>query len=532
MDVLSNAFSAEYGWTSSTAVNIVTKSGTNVTHGEVLFLGRPGGLQPTTIAADNQCAPSVATCVPLASGGVPSSIIPPDIPDALAQGSVVARRRDRAEPDPLLRRGRLHAPGSDRGHHLAALAPSSTIVGHYRQFLFDGRVDHKLDERTSLMARVNVDRFSDDNPQDAVSGNVLPSAGRTFARRTWSGQVNATTVFSENLLNEARVVYQHGDPITAFDPVSPSTQFVRAGSVPFTSGESRYAHVDSNQWQFSDTLSWTRGRHFLRMGGSAARSTSGGDGTEFGSAFVMGQFTVDPTTTAPPDQLALANMTRYQQSFNLGAGTYQLTQWMLAAFIQDKYRVSDTLTLDLGLRYDRETFADSTKNFGPRVGFGWNPWGDVKTAIRGGYGIYYTELRANIDANFTLGGPTGVFTYSAAPGQAGFPTCLTCTPVVYDTSAGLGTLPPRNITIRPGMAAYYSQFFDVSKLPGYASATFNNPVSQVGSIGVERRLGPRASFSIDYVKQHWTGLDETIDLERPVPVRPHGPRRGPDRGRS
>ena len=49
MTVLSNAFSAEFGWTSSAAINIVTRGGTNETHGEGVFLGRPGGLQAKTL---------------------------------------------------------------------------------------------------------------------------------------------------------------------------------------------------------------------------------------------------------------------------------------------------------------------------------------------------------------------------------------------------------------------------------------------------------------------------------------------------
>lgn len=514
MDVLSSAFSAEFGWTSSAAVNIVTKSGTNLTRGDVLTLFRPGGLQPTTLGTDNQCPPSVPTCVAPASGGLATPIIPPDIPDALGQGSftlggaIVKNRTHYFVAADYTRQDRTAAITSP-------MSPVSTVVGHYRQLLVDGRLDHKVDQRTSVMARVNVDRFSDDNPQDAVSGNVLPSAGRQFARRTYTAQTNVTSILTDNMLNEARVVYEHGNPITAFDPLTPSTQFVRTGSAPFTSGESRYAHVYSNQWQVSDTLSWTEGRHFLRMGGSAARSVSGGDGTEFGSAFTLGQFTVNAATTAPLDQLALADMTRYQQSFNLGAGTYELSEWLLTAFVQDKFRASDNLTLDLGLRYDRQTFSDSTKDFAPRLGFGWHPRGDAKVAVRGGYGMYYTELRANTDANFALGGPTGIFTYAAAPGQTGFPSCLTCTPVVYDANAALSTLPARNITIRPGMASYYSQFFDVSGLPGYAGATFDNPRSQVGSVGVEWRVRPRTFVSIDYVKQHWTGIEETVDLNAP-----------------
>src|SRR5262245_16530590 len=87
MNVQSRAFAAEYGWTSSTAVNIVTKGGTNDTHGEALVTLRPGGPQATTFSADRQCPDSVGTCVPPTAGGTPVAIVPPDIPDELAQVS-------------------------------------------------------------------------------------------------------------------------------------------------------------------------------------------------------------------------------------------------------------------------------------------------------------------------------------------------------------------------------------------------------------------------------------------------------------
>ena len=102
---------------------------------------------------------------------------------------------------------------------------------------------------------------------------MLPSAGRRFTRHSYTGQINETAVLSSTILNEARFEFQDADPVTAFDPVTPSTQLTRAGSQPFTAGESRFAHVFSRVRQLSDTLSWARGRHYLRLGGSVARNT-------------------------------------------------------------------------------------------------------------------------------------------------------------------------------------------------------------------------------------------------------------------
>src|SRR5262249_14893934 len=61
--VLTNAFNAEFGWTSGPAMNIVTKSGTNTLHGEGLFMGRPGDGQPRAFSTDGFCPDSIPSCV-------------------------------------------------------------------------------------------------------------------------------------------------------------------------------------------------------------------------------------------------------------------------------------------------------------------------------------------------------------------------------------------------------------------------------------------------------------------------------------
>jgi hypothetical protein len=82
VSVLSNAFSAEYGFTAGPALNIVTKSGTNQLHGEGLYMGRPGGWQATAFGTKNFCPPSVSTCAPPAAL---TANTPVDIPDKLHQ---------------------------------------------------------------------------------------------------------------------------------------------------------------------------------------------------------------------------------------------------------------------------------------------------------------------------------------------------------------------------------------------------------------------------------------------------------------
>jgi len=313
VSVLSNAFSAEFGFTSGPALNIVTKSGTNAVHGEGLYMGRPGGWETKTLATTGFCPPSVASCV---TPTTLTAINPADVPDVLHQfsGSFGA---------PLVKdKTFLFATADytrqDRTTFLSSTLPafvlpadgSLTYTGHYQQVLFNGRVDHKFTPSQTLMVRTNVDRFYDTNPNDAVGGTSAPSVARKYSRRSVTGQANLTSILGSNLVNEARMAYLDGDPVTLWEAQTLSTAYTRSGSVPFTIGQSRLSDTFSRSAQLSDTLSWSHGMHTVRVGGSLVRHTSGGTGNEPGFA-ILGTFTFLSTTTAPFDQLTLANVQNY-----------------------------------------------------------------------------------------------------------------------------------------------------------------------------------------------------------------------------
>jgi len=524
--VLTNAFSAEFGWTAGPAMNIVTKSGTNNVHGEGLYMGRPGGMQAKTFSTKGFCAPEVSTCV------TPPTLVainPADTPDVLNQYSVSIGA-------PLAKdKTFLFATGDytlqDRTTFLSPTLPSFVLPadghldyeGNYRQALAQVRVDHRFSASQSLMGRMNFDKFYDTNPNDAVAGTSAPSVARKYSRQSITGQVNLTSILGSQVVNEARVAYLNGDPVTLWEADVLSTTYTRAGSVPFTVGQSRVSDLFGRQAQFSDTLSWNKGKHTVRLGTSIVHHTSGGTGNEPGFA-ILGTFTFLNTTTAPLGQLTLADVQQYAQPISYEVTSYELSQWLLTGYAQDSFRVSDDLTLDLGLRYDRQTLTDAMNNFAPRVGFGWHPNGDRRLAIRGGYGLYYTQIRSNAIAGSLTGGLDGYTNYSATPGQFGFPTCLTgpCLPLQFDPHVlPPSQLPARDITIRAGEADFYrSQFasyglnFDLIA-PSYPDE-FVNPKSQVTSIGAEREVASGLFIGADYVNQRWTNLDRTIDLNAPA----------------
>jgi len=520
--VLSNAFSSEFGWTAGPALNMVTKSGTNNLQGEALYMIRPGRWQAKTFSTDGFCPSSVSTCT---TPSTLQAVNPVDVPDSLNQYSA-------SIGGPLVRDKTFFFVTSDytrqnRTTFLSTSLPSFLLpadgnlayTGHYRQTLFNGRFDHMLTPGETLMLRLNLDKMYDDNPQDAVGGTSAPSVARRYSRAAKTAQLNATSVLENDLLNEARFAFLNGNPVTRWEAGTLSTTYTRAGSVPFTIGQSRLSNLWGHQQQFSDTLSWTHGRHYVRFGGNVIRHTSGGTGNEPGTA-ALGTFTFKSTTTAPFDQLTLADVQQYTQPIDFGISSYELHQRLYSAYVQDSVQLTNDLTVDAGLRYDRQTLTDAKKNFQPRFGFGWHPNGDARLAVRGGFARYYTQIQSNLFANALTGGLDGLVTYTAAPGQLGFPTCLTCAPVALDPrTLPASQLPARDITILPGQRSFYAAQFakfgiDFNKLPFYPDELVN-PRSQVASIGAERELARGFTAGADYVHQHWTDLVRTVDLNAP-----------------
>jgi len=482
LSVLTNAFSAEYGRTTGSAINVITQSGTNEMRGEFLGVWRPESLQPHAPVTD------VRTGDDLKQGS------------ATLGGPIVADRTHFF----------LAAEYSDqrRGSVVTSPLAPQRYFGAFHQTLAMARLDQELSAGNHLLVRGNIDRFSDDNPQDVVGGTTLPSAGRTFRRATNAITASDTSVFGGNIFNEARLTREAGSTITQFTPNSPSTQFVRPGVS--TEGESRSAFLTSRQWQLADTVSLSLGRHFLRAGGDAIRSTSGGNGQEFGAPFVLGQFTFKtgiPSTT-PTSALTIADVARYTQGF--GNVSYSLTDTLDSLFVQDDWHPTTALTVNLGARYDRQQLTGDDNNLAPRVGFAWNI--NPRTVVRGGYGVFYSQIQSNIDASWILGGPQGFFNFSVAPGQLGFPTSLN--PIAtFPTGANV---PARDITIRPGDAAFYSQFFDVAKLRFYP-AQLENPRTSQATLGAERELAKQWIVSTDLVYVHTSGILWNLDANAPAP---------------
>ncbi len=418
LTVLENAFSAEYGFNAGGVVNIVTKSGGDRFRGELLGLWRPS-----------------ATAAALAGFNTSNASSGNDLTnDRLAQGSLSL-----SGPLGISRRTHYFAASEYSAENRASpvvspIAPGN-FVGHYRDWLGFFRIDRQINDANNLFLRGDLDIFYDTNPNGTVGGNNLPSVDRVFRRRTYAESLGETAVLNPSLTNNLRLQFQLASPITEFDPVISGTQV----SVPisnggtFTSGTSQSALLTNRQYEANDVLAAVWGPHQIRFGADVVVAHSGGNSKEFGGPIYAGQLLYNPCTQglAYCESSAylndIANVRSYTQSY--GNSSYTVNDTLWAVFVQDDYRVSPELTVNLGLRYEQQTFTDSRQNFAPRMGFAYNWHGDGKTVIRGGYGIYYSQIVDNSEANYVLGGPLGVFNYTAGPGQLGFPASIAGVPL-------------------------------------------------------------------------------------------------------
>ena len=176
---------------------------------------------------------------------------------------------------------------------------------------------------------------------------------------------------------------------------------------------------------FTDTLSWQKGAHFLKIGGELDRR-----GVTFGQARApRGSFTFDGTYTGSAAADFILGYIR-SDSINPTRTNSDLFNYWTGVFVNDDWKVTSRLNVTLGLRYDyfqrykqkddrfvnvqqngfviantvttktspygRQLIAPDSNNYGPRIGFAWRPsMIPGETVIRGGYGVYFTPQISN-----------------------------------------------------------------------------------------------------------------------------------------
>jgi hypothetical protein len=502
MDVLTNAFSAQYGYTAGSVINIVTQRGENQFHGSVLALGRPSDTEARLSGFTTANATSGNQITNDTLGQFAGGLSGPVGSDGKTQFFAQSEYSWQSRTSPVT----------------SPIEPLN-FVGHYQDWLGMIRLDHEFTARNNAFFRGNLDRFFDTNPNGIVGGNSLPSVDRVFRKRVYDLLAGDTAVLSPSLINNIRLQFQLASPITQFVPVIYGTQFVVPVSTggTFTSGTSQSALLLNRQYEANDVVSAHRSRHNITFGGDVIEAHNGGNSKEFGGPLYLGQFTYNSCTLALSVCESstylnnIANVVSYTQSYGNAQYTVDDTLWSL--FVQDDYKVRSDLTLNLGLRYERQTFTDFDRGFAPRFGFAYNVKGDGKTVVRGGFGIYYSQIVDNNAANYALSGVTGVFNFTAGPGQVGFPSSISAAPLPAFPAGAVA--PVLSLYVRPGEGSSLNQYFPTSTLLGYQNALLS-PYTEQWTLGVQRQLKQGWVLSVDYVGSHTLRINRPLDVDPPT----------------
>jgi outer membrane receptor for ferrienterochelin and colicin len=453
-EVLSSQYSAQYGQASGAIINVITRSGGNDFHGRVSGYYRADGLT----ASD-----------PFAGGA--QTPFDQWIVSAFLSGPIVKDKAFFFASWEQTWRNATAVVGVDPAV-LEALGLGTQTT--FPQDLTEPRVVVKTDyhptESQTLTLRFRLDdpKQTNDSVGQVVGGLVLTGdTGFTLKTDNTDFGLSHDWITSSDTVNEARFQYsrQNNDATQVNCPGCPF--IVRATlysgkqpNLPQSFSEDRY--------QFLDSYSFALGKHYLKAGVDYSHVKV--------DAFVPQNFDGEFlfATDAPYNP---ADPTTFPFAWVGGTGNpnIDISNNIFALFVQDEWRVSPNLTLNLGLRWDYEDqlyVKHDWQNFGPRAHFAWDPAGDGKTSVRGGFGIYYDQVFLNVPLLAEIYQPGRFDTQIIiAPG---YPD-----PLVRPPGYPPPIIPPSNISI--------------------VDPNATTPYKNVGSLGVQREIATNMAVSLDLV---------------------------------
>ena len=393
---------------------------------------------------------------------------------------------------------------------------------------------------------------------------TVPGTPNTSQTNSYYANAAYIRNFSPNLLNEFRLFIQRnnglqdkpaaklpnatqlGIGINQDDPQGPPNLYFDNGlSVGFS--EAGPTNIVNTTFGFSDTLTWVRARHTWKMGGgvSAYRNNTVYD------FIVNGEFDFYGSGTG--NSLA---------DFVLGVPTYyfqyahapsNIRSKSYFGFLQDEWHVSKRLTLDLGVRYEYNSPKEDTKgrafslipglqstvftgaptglvfpgdagapvganfpnrrDWAPRIGFAWDPRGDAKTSIRGGFGMFYDILKGEDSLQFNGQPPffssAGLTFPGVGPGQTGdvpfftdpFGSAMAPNPFPSQPpSKNLDFGAAGFLPINSGGAVYF------------VDPHLRTPITYQYNLSLQHELAPNTAMEVSYVGNLSHGLTSLIDV--------------------
>ena len=327
---------------------------------------------------------------------------------------------------------------------------------------YTGKLDFQITDRDRVSATLGYLYAPSTSPFVYATVTGFPNS---YTLRQSFGNISYTHTFTPNLLNEFRFTAQRNNNLQAVpaaklatgpqlgignhpdDPTGPTNIYLQASGLSLGFSTHGPTALIDNTYNWNDAITWTRGRHPLKAGASY---TPYQNNTVY-EYYVNGEFDF-----YGPDSYQLSNdraaflMGLPDEYYQSPKAPSNIRTYNLGIFAQDEWKVTRHLTVNYGLRYEynspkRDTqgrsfslglgrqstvfpnaplglqfpgdpgaplganFANKT-DFAPRFGFAWDPFGDGKTSIRGGGGMFFDILKA--EDNLQFNGQAPFFGYA------------------------------------------------------------------------------------------------------------------------
>jgi hypothetical protein len=460
-------FSSQYGRSAGGTVNAVTRSGTNDIHGTFYYIIRDESLNASN---------SVASLALIRLG------LPPKPKDRRQQfgpsvGGAIKKdklfyflsydQQKRAFPAVIV-------PGASSFLTQTGTAPGfSNVLNFYQgltgpqdragsQWLGLSRVDYNITNNNQISTTVNILRWDSPNGiQTAPTHANHSSANGSDNVNNEIVIVRWNSIVTPNFISDLRFQYGRDLEFQSANAPGPSVGVTNGINFGMPNFLPRPAYPNEKRYQVAQNLSWLRGRHSLKFGydlnwvdDQLINLFQGGGQYDYST---LNDLVLDcPNLTLPLGAcnatagtgITGRHYTSYQQQFDtLGlAGTAAFRNTDLAFYLEDSFKPFQTLTINMGLRYDVETMPSlqgnpdvpatnninvDKNNFGPRIGLAWDPTRSHSTVFRAGAGMYYGRTQNSTVSNFiTNNGQRfkGYFFLPSTAGAPAFPNVLTDIP--------------------------------------------------------------------------------------------------------
>jgi hypothetical protein len=527
-NISTQRFSAANGRSEGAAVNVITKSGTNLFHGSLYFFDREDAFNTLNYFEKKENGGS-GDKGPFSRQQFGGSIGGPVKKDKTFLFFALERSREQTS---INVNGKAFTELTTLKNNGFAAQPSQTIPTPYFDWRYNGRLDHRINDKNNFS--MSYSNQNNRGLNDQVTSTSDLTAGNFTTNQLIVANASLNSVISPTIVNAVTVGYQYWNNLIDTDNKVPTFNFPSA-----TFGTNVNVPQESFQrkWQFKDDLSINHGKHSFRMGFDYLyEPTLGG--------FFVANPTINFTFFDDPSTI-LADKVKYPQGFatagaiqtitdTSGNPYFLLNSKMFGVYFQDDWKVSRNVTINLGLRWDKDfdmnggpeqakaraylalkaigsPFAgrlpqDDNKDFSPRFGIAWDLTGHGKHVVRAGYGIYYGQTFENIPL-FMLQqtNPTLFTTVQLSNGVTPGSAC---------TAAGSNALPSGQLlcAFRYGVDPNPPKPAAATQLAAGATGQivnplYQNPYTQQWNGGYSWNVTPNSVIEVEYV--HVLGLHES-----------------------